>query len=166
MQGGVHAPRLAAHRAHRQVFIRHLEPSVGSIELVDRTVDCLADVACQSFVRERRQFRGTLLLQAGAQFGFATALLPVALVALRQLAPKRAVLVAQTGGQEAGNADIHPHRRRNRIAGWDGVLVIGQLQPPAVFAPDDTHPRQCRGLPTGRDGSPPASRADQYVRQR
>src|SRR6266496_3305150 len=105
--------------------------------LIDRAVDLLTDMAGKTLPRPATgggKLLDPLLFQALAQLRLAAALLPVALLALSQLAMKGPVVLAGRGGHEVGDAHIHAvHRGRWRGLYWDD-LIITEGQPPAVPA--------------------------------
>src|SRR5258706_10345112 len=82
---GVHAPSFKAHSSHVQMLIGKLGIRVIAVQLVDGVIDLLPNMPRQLLVAGRWQLFDALLLQTGAQFCLAAALLAVPLVADRPL---------------------------------------------------------------------------------
>ncbi len=78
----------------------------------------------------RGEFLDAFLLQALAQLGFAPPLLPVTLLSLSKFAMKGAIVLARTGGEQVGNADIDANHRSIGFGLQRDYLVVGKRQPP------------------------------------
>src|SRR5712692_5586936 len=111
---GIHGSSFVLHRRHREVFIGKLCALMLGETLVDRPVDLLADVAGETLpalAAGGGELLDPLLFQAFAELGLAAAFLAVALLPLAELAVKRAVVLACTGGQEVSGKGERRYRR-------------------------------------------------------
>ena len=140
---GIHGSCLVLHRGTRKLFIGKLCAFMLSKALIHRPVDLLLDMpdeALPTLVARRGQLFDPLLFQTLAELGLAAALLAVSLLPVTQLAIERPVVPTIRGGQEVGNADIHPDHRSIGCGVNRHDLIIGKRQPPhAILALIELH---------------------------
>src|SRR5260370_40404540 len=87
--------------------------------LVDGSIDLLTQVPSEPLPRRaasRRKLglRHTLLLKAGAQFSFVSALVPIVAMFASQCAMERPVALTRRGRVEVGDATIYSHHGSSR----------------------------------------------------
>jgi len=137
VQIGVHRSCLEAHRRDREVLVDETSVRMLRQHLIHSLVDGLSHMTSQPLpgrTTGRGQLLCALFLEACSELRFATALLPVTLLALPQGAVKAPVMLAGRGGQKVGDAYIHA----DRWGGWLGfdrnVRIEREGQPPDTVA--------------------------------
>src|SRR5258708_950146 len=139
IQVGVHGACMKAHGGHREVLVHDTSIWMRREHLVDGSIDLLTHVPTKPLPRcaaRRRELclRDSLLLKAGAQFGFVAALVPISAVCAGQSAMERPVALTRRGRHEIHNADIHPHHRGSSLRPQRELLIEGEGQPPGSLA--------------------------------
>src|SRR5713101_2830162 len=119
VQVGVHGACMKAHRGNREVLIDDTSLWMRIEHLVDGSIDLLTHVPTEPLPRRaarRRKLclRHPLLLKAGAQFSFVSALVPIVAMFASQCAMERPVALTRRGRDEVGDANIYSHHRSSR----------------------------------------------------
>jgi hypothetical protein len=100
---------------------------------IHRVVDLVLHMPHESVpctTARRGQVLHAFFLQAGAQFGFTSALGTIALMTGSQVFVERSVLLPSAGRHEIGNAHINADHRGTCYGLYRHFLIIGEREPP------------------------------------
>src|SRR5260370_12353968 len=135
VQVGVHGACMKAQRGTGEVLIDDTSLWMRIEHLVDGSIDLLTHVPTEPLPRRaarRRKLclRHPLLLKAGAQFSFVSALVPIVAMFASQCAMERPVALTRRGRDEVGDATIYSHHRSSRCRLKRNLLIEGEREPP------------------------------------